>query len=111
MTPKRILGLVMLIGAVAMMFASYYIKNRVAEGKEQITSAQQKVDQTNSLFSLNPISKEIGHGVTGSAQQQINEGKEQAGQYATLASWLQIGGIVAAVLGIGLIFFGGRKRA
>ena len=70
MNGKRILGILILLCGIAMILGSVYIKQRVAEGKMQISSAQNKVNQGNSLFSLNPVSKEIGKGVTGSAQKR-----------------------------------------
>ncbi len=110
MTGKRILGIVILIGAVTMIYFSYYIKTRVNAGKGQISDAQKKVDTADSLFSLSPATKDFGKGLTGSAQKKIDEGQVQIDQYERLASFLQIGGIVLVVVGVGVILVGGRKR-
>lgn len=110
MTGKRILGIVILIGAITMIYFSYYIKTRVNEGKGQISDAQKNVDTADSLFSLSPATKGIGKGLTGAAQKKIDEGQLQISQYEGLASFLQIGGIILVVVGVGVILMGGRKR-
>lgn len=110
MTGKRILGIVILIGAITMIYFSYYIKNRVNEGKAQVSDAQKNVDTADSLLSLSPATKGIGKGLTGSAQKKIDEGQLQINQYEGLANYLQIGGIILVVVGVGVILMGGRKR-
>ncbi len=72
---KKVVGTVLVIGGVAMIGLGAYIKGQVNEGKEKISSAQEKVDTGNSLFSMSPATKELGKGVTGSAQKKINAGK------------------------------------
>ncbi len=109
MNSKRTLGLLILICGIAMIVMAQYIKNRVEQGKEQISSAQKKVKQANSLFSLSPVTKEVGQGVTGSVQKKIDEGKEQVLHYMDFANWLQIGGIVLVILGP-VVMFVGRKK-
>lgn len=110
MNIKRILGLILLIGGIGMVFVAQYISSQVEQGKEEIASAQKKVNQANSLFSLSPTTKELGKGFSDSAQKKIAAGTQEAKEYELLASRLQIGGIVFAVLGIGLIILGGKKK-
>jgi hypothetical protein len=111
MTFRRVLGFLMLLIGILLILASRYIKNQVEQGQQQINSAQSKVNQADSLFSLNPTSKQVGQVVTGSAQNKINEGKQQVVEYTTLAERLNISGIVVVVLGIGyLILFGIKKK-
>ena len=110
MNSKRVTGIVIAIIGVAMLFFSNYIKGQVAEGREKISSAQSSVDKGNSLFNLNPITKEVGKGLTGSAQRKIDEGSAEADQYAQYAQWLLIGGIVLIVVGIGAVIFSRKKQ-
>lgn len=111
MNTKRILGLVILAAGIICICVSKYIETQVLEGREEISSAQSKVDTANRVFSLNPISKRVGEGLTNSAQRKIDAGSEEAEKYAAWAHTLQIGGIVL-IIGGGLVFFilGSRKR-
>jgi hypothetical protein len=109
MIAKRIIGIVVFIIGVAMIIVSISIKKQTEAGKTQIAGAQKKVEQGNSLFSLSPVTKGIGQGVTGSAQKKINAGKEQVAQYETIAQWLLIGGIILCVVGAGIVFIGKKK--
>ncbi len=109
---KRILGIVVLIAGIAMICISNYITTQVSEGKLQVSSAQKKVDQGNQLFGQNPFTKQLGQGVTGSAQKKINAGKQTIADYEVIAQRLQTGGIICIVVGAGLIifsFFGNKK--
>ncbi len=110
MTAKRIIGTLVLIIGIASVIASLYITNRIEEGKEQISSAQKKVDKGSSLFSMNPVAKELGQGIiTDPAQKKINEANQEVAQYEILAKRLKIGGIILAVLGLGILFVGKKK--
>ena len=106
---KRIAGIVIAIIGIALIGAGYYITARVEAGQGDINSAQQKVDRGNSLFSLNPISKQIGQGITGSAQKKIDQANAQVEEYSILASRLQIAGIIVTIIGVVFVIFG-RKR-
>lgn len=108
----RIFGFLILISGIALMLISNYINTRVVEGRGQVESAQKQVDQSSSLFSLHPATKEIGKGFTGSAQEKINAGQQEVGYYANLANWLWILGIILIVIGavIVLITFIRRKK-
>jgi hypothetical protein len=107
---KKIIGIIVFVAGVALLCTSYYIKDQVEEGKGQIKSAQKKVNTANKLFSLTPETKQLGQGATNSAQKQIDAGKQQVGYYEDLAGKLQIGGIVLMVVGVGIIFIGGKKK-
>jgi hypothetical protein len=110
----RILGILVLIAGIGCIFFSHYITNQVNEGKIKIEKGQKSVDQTNSLFSSNPVSKQVGKGLTSSSQKKINEGKEDVSYYEQLAQNLQTGGIVAIIVGAGISifsFFGPRKKS
>jgi hypothetical protein len=99
MNIRRTFGILIVIGGIALILFSQYIKGRVQEGEEQISSAQKKVNQGSGLFSLSPYTKQVGQSMTNSAQKKINEGKQQVGHYSQLADQLQIGGIVVLILG------------
>jgi uncharacterized membrane protein HdeD (DUF308 family) len=103
MNIRRIIGILILIGGIVLIVVSQYIKARVEEGKTEISSAQKKVNQGNSLFSLSPYSQPVGKKITGSAQKKIDEGNLQVSQYEELAGQLQIGGVVLIIIGIIII--------
>lgn len=96
-------GLAALVIGIAMLFISQSIYRQVLEGKEKIFQAQQRVDQGNSLFSLNPYAHELGKEITGSAQNQINEGQKKVQFYEQVASMTYVGGIIVIVIGLGVI--------
>ena len=96
------------VAGVGMLFGSNYIMGEVGEGREKISKAQKKVDSGNSLFSVNPISKAVGKGLTGSAQKKIDAGSEEAARYEQMAQMLLYGGIGAIVVGVGIFFFSTR---
>lgn len=107
---RRVFGFLVALCGVALIIFSIYVKNQVASGEEQIASAQKKVNQGSSLFSMSPYTKEVGKEITGSAQKKINAGKEQVGYYTQMASWAQMGGIALLVLGAVIIFFPRSKK-
>ncbi len=106
---RRTIGIVLCILGLACLGLSYYIKEQVAGGEEQIEAAQRSVDQSQKLFSVNPVSKEVGNVITSSAQKKINKGQADIIYYANLANILQIGGIVLIIAGIIIVFFPKRK--
>jgi hypothetical protein len=110
MNKKRILGIILLVVGFAMYLFSNYIEGQVTEGRKKISSAQKTVDQSNSLFSHNPYSEEIGKGITGSAQKKINEGKNEANTYEQMATWLHVGGAILIVVGAGIFIMSFMKK-
>jgi hypothetical protein len=113
MNLKRIIGIVICIGGIVLIFVSNYIKNQVESGKIQISSAESQVSQGKTLFGVNPVSKQVGNQVFfNSADSQIAAGKRDVAYYESLASQLQIAGIVAIAVGLGVIFipFSSKKR-
>ncbi len=110
MNLKKIIAIVVLIGGISLILISNYIKNRVATGRQEISGAQQQVNQRNQLFTVAPPAAQvIGRGFNNSAQSRINQGTQEADMYAQRAHWLQIGGIVLIILGIGIFIFPIRK--
>jgi hypothetical protein len=110
MNVRKIIGIVLVIVGALFLYGSNYINTQVAEGRMQISSAQKKVDTTGTLFSLHPATKQVGKQFTNYAQNKIDEGSQEANQYAQYANWCMIGGIALIVIGIG-VFFTGRKKA
>lgn len=110
MSWKRIVGIILVLAGIALLLTSNYIVEQVEQGKEQISSAQKKVNQGDSLFSLSPYTKDVGKEITGSAQKKIDAGKQDVLHYETLAGQLKIGGIALIVVGVLLVIFGRKKR-
>jgi hypothetical protein len=104
-------GVVILIIGVAMIFGSMYISGQVAEGRQRISAAQSQINRGSGLFNLNPITQEVGKGITRSAQKKINRYSQEADRYAEMASWLKIGGIILIVVGAGVSILGSRKKS
>lgn len=98
-----------------MIFISNYITTQIKEGKIKITRAQKQVEKGRGLFNYNPVTKEIGKGVTGAAQKKIDAGKQMVTDYEVIAHRLQVGGIVLTIIGAGIVIFdiigkGKRRR-
>lgn len=113
MTIKRILGIIVCIGGIALIFISKYISAQVEAGKLEISSAEQKVGKGKALFGLTPYTKDLGNQmVINPAEKKIQAGKEEIAYYEVLANRLMMGGIAAIVVGaaIFLIPFGSKKK-
>lgn len=110
MNSKRVLGIVIFLVGIVMICFSMYISNQVAEGRGQISEAQGKLNQGNSLFGMSSTTKEVGKIFTSGAQSKINAYSEQADYYAQVANWLKIGGIVLVVIGVGVVVLCRKKR-
>lgn len=111
MNIRRIIGIVIILCGGALIGVSLYIDSQVAQGKELISSAQKKINKGNNIFSLNPITKEIGKQATGSAQKKINAANDTVAYYEDLSQKAMIGGIIIAIVGVGLTFYPQRKKA
>lgn len=103
MRKKKILGIVLLVIGILLFGASLYIEAQVAEGKEQISSAQGTVDKGKALFSLDPLSQQVGKTITNPIQKKINEGQEEVLYYERLALWLKLAGIICFVTGVAVL--------
>lgn len=111
MKSLRIFGVVVLIAGVVMIGASQYIQGQVLQGRAEISSGEQKVETGRKVFGANPVSKEVGDAAFfNSADQKIAAGKAQADHYETLANQLQTGGIIAIVVGAGMILWSFKKK-
>ncbi|WP_194848262.1 hypothetical protein [Candidatus Neptunochlamydia vexilliferae] len=107
---RRILGLIVAAVGIAMLFASSYIKGEIAKGKEQISSAQGKVDTGKQLFGMTPATKPFGDELASGAQKKIDAGREDVKKYTAIANGLLAGGIILIVGGAFLVFIPGKKK-
>jgi LPXTG-motif cell wall-anchored protein len=105
---KSIFGIILLIAGLVCVGVSFYIKNQVAQGKEMIGSAQEKVDKGNSFLSIAPGGKEVGGFFSKSAQGKIDRGADEIKHYEEISNWLMIGGVIFAGLGLWIVFM--RKK-
>lgn len=110
MNYKRILGIVLFLCGVALVVISIYIKNQVEEGKLKIAKAEKQVEGGKKLFSLNPVSKEVGKKVIiDPAERKIAKGKKDVNYYERMSNRLMVIGIICGALGIGVFFLVKRK--
>lgn len=111
MNLRRICGIVVFFAGALMLGFSYYITEQVLSGKQQIRSAQKKVDMGNQIFSNSsgPV-KDIGESMTDSAQNKINAGKDEVASYEAMATSLKIGGYVAMAIGAITVLIPRKKR-
>jgi hypothetical protein len=110
MNKKKLIGTIVFLMGVCLIGISMYITSQVEQGKLKANRAQQQVDQGSGLFSGNPVTKEIGKGITGSAQRKIDEGMQQISDYTVIARIAQISGIILVILGLGVVFVGKPSR-
>ena len=100
---RKFLSITIGIIGIVLILLSSYIKNRVEEGKDEVSDAQKKVNQGNSLFSIVPETKSLGDTFTGAAQKKIDAANEEIAQYAQYAGWMQTGGIILIVISAGIL--------
>lgn len=104
MNLKRSVAIFIFALGVGALAISYYIKNEVKQGEKKIAHAEKQVKKGDALLSLSPATKQLGKGFLGSAQEKIAQGKEDVAKYTSLAGWLQMGGILFILLGLGGLF-------
>lgn len=110
MSFKRMIGLSVILIGIVLLFISNTINQRLDAGKEEIAKAKKQISQGEKLFSLNPVTKELGHELTGAADKKIKSGEQTIEHYAAVAKWCQYGGIGLIALGTVVVIFGGKKR-
>ena len=91
MNTKKFVGLIVLLIGVVLVVFSIYAKGRISSAKGSISKA------------TSPF------GGTEGGKIAAREGNRMASQYDTKVQMILIGGIILAVVGGGMIFFG-RKR-
>jgi len=110
MGTKRIVGIIIIILGLLLIGGSFYIKSQVASGREQISQAEEGVRKGKQLFSINPLTKEVGKEITDPIERKIQAGSAKADRYATIALWLQISGVACIIIGAWIIFTGRKKQ-
>ncbi|MBF8262930.1 MAG: hypothetical protein HW387_595 [Parachlamydiales bacterium] len=111
MNTKQIFGIFLTLCGIAMIVFSFYISSQVSQGRERASSAQSTVDRGNWLFDKIPVTKEIGQGLTGSAQKKIDEGYQQIAYYEGMSRYLLLGGIGIVIIGGAIVLFSRKKIA
>ncbi len=106
---KKIIAIIIFLLGIGMLFVSYDIKKKVAEGTLKVRKAEKTVNQANSLFSLSPTAKQLTQESLQGAQKKIEAGKADIAYYSKLADQLQLSGLVLMGAGI-LIFVLGREE-
>ena len=111
MKAKKKWGIVMLILGALLIGSSFYIKSQVVEGQKKVANVEKSTDLSDKLFSVTPETEELGDTLSSPIKGKVSEGKEQIAFYTALANGLEIGGMLLAVLGIGLIFLGKKSKS
>lgn len=107
----RIVGVLILIAGGVSIGISQNIKKKVAEGRIEISSGEQKVSTGKKIFGVTPVTGAVGNKVfLSSGEERIAAGKEEADRYEAMADSLQIGGIVGIIIGAGCILWSFKKR-
>ena len=105
---RIISGLLVITGICLYIFGSY-VTSEVEGGRKKIHSAQHNVDTGKALTDLSPYTKDIGDIATKPIQKKIDEGKDEADSYETLAFFLHAGGIVLFVFGVVFLVFSFKR--
>ncbi len=109
MRSKRVIGIVVGVVGIAMIFTAHCIRQQTDEGSVKVTRAQQKMDAANEALAKDKNAKQ-SRGATSSIQRNINEAKVQIQEYGSLATWLQVGGIIFVLGGVGTLFLTRKKK-
>ena len=107
---KQILGAIAIVIGVAFFIIAHSIEGQLDDGREQIARGQEQVDKGKSLFSGNPVTKEVSNQVLFKpAERKIRKGKEEISYYENISKILTISGVISLIIGAGSIFVF-RKR-
>jgi hypothetical protein len=107
---KQIIGALVFVGGLVLLYLAHYINVQIEQGNTEIFAGQKRVDDTNALFDRTPATKPIGRGLTSGGQRQIDEGRGTIEYYTVVAQRCQIGGIVALIVGAGMMVFLRNKK-
>lgn len=110
MNVKKIFAVIVFLIGVVMVGSSIYITKQIEEGKLQISNAERQLQQGSALFSLNPATKQIGQGITQSADRKIARANQDILTYTNLAQLLMVGGIIVIIIGLGMFVFACRSK-
>jgi hypothetical protein len=107
---KKLFSLVVMLLGAGALYGSYYIKNQVIQGQHQIKKAQKQVGQLDSLLQMSPYTSPLGKGISGAAQDKIDEGQQEIKKYTLIANSLETGGYVGLGLGAFLFLLSFRRK-
>lgn len=115
MNTKRGLSIGLIILGLIFIFISQHIQHRINEGQLEISSGQSQVDETQSLFGWNPITKQVGKGLTSGAEARIAAGQDEITHYQGIAHTLLVVGVILVIVGVILVIMfelrmWGRRR-
>ena len=110
MRTKKISSVLAILVGIAMIFFSLYIMGEVAQGRDRLSKAQGSLNKSQGLFGLTPVTEEVGHGVTRGTQKKLDAYGAEADEYARLAIWLRVGGIILIAVGAGSLFMLKRRK-
>lgn len=111
MNVKKIIAIILFIVGLGMIGGSLYIKNQVEQGKIKVANAERTIDQGKVLFSINPVSKQVGDGIVKAADRKIAGANRDIAYYENLAQQLMMGGILLIIVGVVVFAFSYRKRS
>jgi len=115
MNTKRGLGIGLIILGLIFIFISQHIQHRINEGQLEVSSGQSQVDETQSLFGWNPVTKVVGKGLTSGAEARIAAGQDEITHYQGIAHTLLTIGVILVIAGAAMIIMfefrhWGRRR-
>lgn len=106
---KKVIGILVLLGGISTLLFAFYIQTQLNQGKRTVEQAQKAVDKGSILFKINPVTEEMGKGISNAAQKKIDEGKREIIYYQGVVQQLLIGGAIITLVG-GLIILWGMKK-
>lgn len=103
----RILGIVILCIGFVVLFFGNYIANQIEAGKEQIQSGQSQINTYKNIFSINPVSKQVGNQMMKPYEERISRGQTEITEYEALVIKLRIAGVILIIIGLALALIWG----
>ncbi|MCP5469332.1 MAG: hypothetical protein H7A36_02370 [Chlamydiales bacterium] len=96
---------IVLLCGVGLIIWGGVIKGQVSSGRARIAQVQRGVDTASEVLSVMPETAPVGSAVSSYADGQLNEKRQEASGYATLANWMLTVGIVVSALSALYILF------
>lgn len=110
MNIKRIIGIVSIIVGIVLLMVSRQIDQKLDEARDEIGGAKKKVSTGKKLFSLNPVSKEIGDGLAKGVDKKISDAEATVAHYEKVSMFCHVSGIVLVIVGAGIVFLSWKKK-
>lgn len=109
MKTGNIIGIFLFLLGGGAIFGAEYLALQIGSGKAKVEKAQNQVDTGDALFSLNPLTQQIGQQMTGSAQKKIDQANQQIVEYELLAQQIRYTGIGLWIVSAGLLLWCNRR--